>query len=423
MTDPASSPRTAKLPVALLALPFALLLFSRKPEALLRAELWGDEGWSFYPDAYNHGLGCLLMPAGGYLDTLQRLVGLAVQPMPLTAVPTLFALAAFGVQLLPALFLVSTRMASAIPSRAARLALALLYLAVPNALEFYVNLTNAQWNLALLSLLIVLGRPAVSRPGWAFDLVVLSLSGLSGPFMLMLAPVALWQAVRQPGASSRARLAVALATALIQLVVMLTLAQGGRSTAPLGAGPRMLAQVLATQVILGAEIGWRSTGPIQALALWRDNVLPLLLTGAGVMVAIAALWRGPTVLRQAALFVGAMLVACLLTPQVSLTQPRWEIMTHMPMGNRYFSTPVMLWIAMLVTLAADRAWWARTAGLALLAPVLLWAIPHDWPILRMAHTDFQARARLFARAPPGTRMEFPIIPTGLNPMQLTKKAD
>ena len=412
-------------PAVWLGLPilFAVLLFTRKPQALLRAELWGDEGWSFYPDAYRLGWRCLLIPAGGYLDTLQRLVGLAVQPLPLVAVPTAFAAAAFVVQLLPPLFLVSGRMAVALPNGVLRLGLALLMLMLPGELEFYVNLTNAQWNLALLALLVVLGRPARTRAGWLFDVVVLVLSGLSGPFMLMLAPVAAWQAWRQPGASTWLRLLLALLTAAVQVAVLLLVSHGHRSPAPLGAGPRMLARVLSAQVILSAELGWRSAGPIESLALWRDNALPLLLTLGAAGVTALALRRGPVVLRQMALFAGLMLLASLLSPTVSLTEPSWEVMTHLPMGNRYFTIPIMAWIAMLVALSCDRRWPPRALGLLPLAPVLLLAIPRDWTVLRMQPTDFPARARLFDAAPPGTRMTFPIVPNGLDPMVLVKRAD
>jgi len=45
-----------------------VLLISRDPRVLLQAELWGDDGWSWYPDAYNHGLASLLVPVGGYLN-------------------------------------------------------------------------------------------------------------------------------------------------------------------------------------------------------------------------------------------------------------------------------------------------------------------------------------------------------------------
>ncbi len=412
-------------PAVLVVLPilFAALLFARKPQALLHAEIWGDEGWTFYPDAYRFGWRCLGIPAGGYLDTLQRLVGLAVQPLPLTAVPTAFALAAFVVQLLPPLFLVSGRMAAALPSGALRLALALLMLALPGEIEFYVNLTNAQWNLAVLSLLVVLGRPARTRAGWAFDVVMLVLSGLSGPFMLMLAPVAAWQVWRQPIASTWLRLGLAVLTASVQITVLLLVSHGHRSPAPLGAGPRMLARVLSEQVVLSSELGWRSAGAVQALALWQDNALPLLLTLGAAGVTTLALWRAPVVLRQMALFAGLMLLAALVTPTVSLTEPSWEVMTHLPMGNRYFTIPVMAWIALLVGLACDRTWPLRALGALLLAPVLLLAIPRDWQVLRMQRTDFLARARLFEAAPPGTRMTFPIVPNGLNPMVLVKQGD
>ena len=404
------------------AVPFGVLLFLRKPRALLQAELWADDGWTFYPQAYLHGWRSLLIPYGGYLDTLQRLIVLAAQPLPLTAVPTAFALAAFAVQLLPPVFLISDRMAPALPSRPLRLVLALLMLALPDEIEVYVNLTNTQWNLAVLALLVVLGGPARTRAGTAFDAAVLTLSGLSGPFMLMLAPVAAWQAWRRPGRSTRSRLALVVATAAIQVAVLLV-TQGRKSPTPLGAGPRMLARVLSEQLVLAPEFGWRSTYPVQALAVWQDNLLPSLLTLGAVAVAALALRRGPLVLRQLALYAGLMLAAALADPAVSATGRSWEVMTHLPIGNRYFTVPVMTWIAMVLTLALDRWWPARAIGVLLLAPILLLAIPRDWSVLGWHRTAFQARARAWEHAPAGTRMTFPIVPDGFRPMELVKRRD
>ncbi len=400
----------------------AMLLFLRKPRALLQAELWADDGWTFYPQAYAHGWRSLLIPYGGYLDTLQRLIALAAQPLPLAAVPTAFALAAFAVQVLPPVFLISNRMAPALPSPPLRLVLALLLLAMPDEIEVYVNLTNSQWNLALLALLVVLGRPARTRAGSAFDAAVLALSGVSGPFMLMLAPVAAWQAWRQPGASTWLRLALIVATAAIQLAVLLA-SHDQRASTPLGAGPRMLARVLSEQLVLAAELGWRSTYPVQALAVWRDNLLPLLLTLGAASVVALALWRGPLVLRQLALFAGLMLAAALVDPTVSATGPSWEVMTHLPIGNRYFTVPVMTWIAMVLTLALDRWWPVRTLGVLLLAPILLLAIPRDWSVLGWPRTAFQAQAGTWEHVPAGTRMTFQIVPDGLQPMELVKRRD
>jgi len=419
VTRPASGPGPRAL--ILLAILFAALIISRKPSVLLHAELWGDEGWSFYPDAYAVGWHSLLIPAGGYLDTLQRLVGIAVQPLPLTAVPTVFAIAALCVQVLPALFLVSHRMAAVLPSLPARLGLALLYVVLPNELEFYVNLTNAQWNLALLAFLVLVGAPARSRAGRIADMVVLLLSGLSGPFMLLLLPVSIWQLVERRHPDDRLRLAIVCATALVQLCVILFVPHGGRSPAPLGAGPRMFARVVSLQVIFGAELGFRTLGRITVLRVWQDNLLPVAVTLSAALLTGMALWRGAPLLRKFVLFCSLLLASALLSPQVSLTEPQWLMMTIPPLGNRYFGFPVMAWIAVVATLAADPARLLRSVGLLLLAVILVWAVPHDWAVLRMQPTDFLARARAFEAAPPGTRMTFPIVPNGLSPMILVKK--
>ena len=410
------------LGLALLAPLFAALIVSRKPSALLRADLWGDEGWSFYPDAYAVGWHSLLIPAGGYLDTLQRLVGIAVQPLPLAWVPTIFAAVALCVQVLPALFLVSGRMAAVLPSLPVRAGLALLYAVLPNELEFYVNLTNAQWNLALLAFLVLVAAPPRGPAGRAVDTLVLVLSGLSGPFMLLLLPVAVWQLVERRHPADRRHLLIVGATALVQLCVLLFVSHGGRSPAPLGAGPRMFARVVSLQVILGAELGFRTLGRITVLRVWQDNLLPVALTVSSTVLAGLALWRGSPLLRKFVLFCALLLAAALTSPQVSLTQPQWLMMTMPQLGNRYFTFPIMAWIAIVATLAADRARPVRLLGGALLAVILLWAVPHDWAVARMQPTGFVARARAFEAAPPGTRMIFPIVPTGVSPMILVKKA-
>src|SRR4029078_7327642 len=52
------------------------------------------------------------------------------------------------------------------------------------------NITNTQWRLALLVLIMLFARPSRS-PRWnAFDLLILALSALSGPFIIFIAPIA-----------------------------------------------------------------------------------------------------------------------------------------------------------------------------------------------------------------------------------------
>jgi hypothetical protein len=401
---------------------FALLVLSRKPGVILHAELWGDDGWSWYPDAYNSGLESLLLPVNGYFNTLQRLVGLAVQPFPLTWVPTLFAGVALAVQVLPALFLISSRLAPVWPNTWARLLFGLIFLVLPNEIEFYVNLTNAQWNLALLAFLVVVSAPPVSIAAAMFDTLVLLLSGLSGPFCLILIPVALLQVLAGGTRTDLWRAGLLCATALVQIGCLLGTPHGGRSTAELGASFRMLARIVSLEVLLGAELGYNTINDIYFLPVWQHNVLPLAVAAIGTVLTGFALLRGSLLLRELALFSGLLLIAALVSPQVSISDPQWLAMSHPPMGNRYYTIPMLAWIAVLFTLAADCHRILRGAGVALLSVILVWGIPHDWPEMPMPRTNFIDQAKAFEAAPPGTRMEFAILPPGLSPMVLVKRA-
>ena len=419
-TNAASAPPPWAL--ALLGVVFAALVLSRKPEVLLHAELWGDDGWSWYPDAYNIGVSALLLPVNGYLNTFQRLIGLSVQPFPLTWVPTLFAASALVVQVLPALFLVSGRMAPVWPQTWARLLFAVITLVMPNEIEFYVNLTNAQWNLSLLAFLVLVSAPPAGAAAAVFDTLVLLLSGLSGPFSLLLMPVALMQLMEDRSPTNIWRTAVLGVTALTQIGFLIGSPHAGRSTAPLGAGPRMFARIVSLEVLLGAELGFYTIQRVHDAPIWQPNAVPLAVAIAGFVLAVLAMIRGSSLVRKVALFASLVFLGSLASPQVSLSDPQWLVMTHPPMGNRYYTIPMLAWIAILFTLAADRNRWLRGVGVALLAVLLLWGVPHDWQEYPMAPTDFLDRARAFEAAPPGTRMEFPIHPPGMSPMILYKRA-
>ncbi|MBE7212883.1 MAG: hypothetical protein INR65_17865, partial [Gluconacetobacter diazotrophicus] len=92
-------------------------------------------------------------------------------------------------------------------------------------------------------------------------------------------------------------------------------------------------------------------------------------------------------------------------------------------GDRYYVMPMLAWAVVLFTLAADHAPVFRWSGRALLLVVALslpgdWHLPTSFPV--GGRTDFVARARAFAAAPPGTTAQFPVHPQGVPPMTLTK---
>ena len=397
---------------------FSCILVARQPDVLLNAQFWAEDGGNWYPQAYESGWRSMVWPWSGYLQSLSRLVALAVQPFPLLWAPTLFALAALAVQVAPALFLVSDRMDGPWPSRPGRAMFAVAYLTLQNSGEVYVNLTNAQWHLALLAFLVVAGDPPSSRPGRAFDAAVLALSGLSGPFCLCLLPVAAWAALRLRGRSRQERALVVLATVLIQGAFVLETAATGRIPQHLGASALLLARIVALQVAVGALMGEHTIGWLVTWAPWWSPFVPSAIAAAWLVLTIVSLWRGSPLLRQATFFFYAVFAAALWHPNVSPVVPQWEGMIWPGLGVRYYVFPMIAFLGTLFTLASDRAPAARTAGLALL--VLLAAeVPFDWrpnqlwpPEEHWDVTDFDEQARWFQAAPSGTLVSLGTHPNG-----------
>jgi hypothetical protein len=203
-----------------------LVVVSCWPDVILHANFWGEDGWSWYPEARDVGVASLLRPWTGYLQTISRLVALAVQPLPLAWAPTIFAAAAVAVQVGAATYFVSDRMSAAWPSRNGRILFALIYLVLPNSAETYANLTNAQWHLAFLAFLVLASSPPAGRAGAALDAVILVLSGLSGPFCVFLAPMSILRAWRDRDRRTYWRADLVAASCLVQISFF---SQSGRS--------------------------------------------------------------------------------------------------------------------------------------------------------------------------------------------------
>src|SRR5215471_20971793 len=86
-----------------------LILFLRRPDALLNAQFYAEDGARWFADAYHVGWRCLLIPDSGYLQTVSRLIGLAMQWIPFVLVPLFMNLCALSFQILPVNIFLSSR--------------------------------------------------------------------------------------------------------------------------------------------------------------------------------------------------------------------------------------------------------------------------------------------------------------------------
>jgi hypothetical protein len=387
----------------------AVLLFSRCPSRLLQPELWAEDGLGWLHAAYESGVYCLAKPLAGYLQTLPRLAALLAVHRPLTEAPLIFAVIAFVIQLAPAILLLSARGKALIPNLPVRLLLVLYYISEPNSSEVYVNLTNAMWHLALLAfLLVVLPKPQ-TRAGVALECLVLVLAGLSGPFVLFIAPIAWWQVAAQrtrTGSGKRLLYAALLtACAIVQGWIVLHQAAGAREK-HLGATLGRLVHILSDQIFLGGTIGGRLVGMLMAQAWWMSFWPAAICCLAAIGLGLYAFVKGPAVFRQFAVLSALIMVSALKSPQIAPVIPQWQVMQYPSIGDRYYIFPMLAWFATLLTVAAR----SSPLGMRWLARVLLLCcavgVIGDWIYMPYPRTSYQESAKLFDQASPGTMVIF-----------------
>jgi hypothetical protein len=387
-----------------------LIVASRRPDVLFHAQFWAEDGKFWYADAYNLGaLAPFLHPAAGYFQTLPRLAALMAVALPLPLAPLALNCIAIVIQVLPACFLVSSRCRN-LGTSAGRALFAFLYLALPNSKEMHANITNAQWILAFLALLIIFAEPPKTVLWNAFDLGILLLSALTGPFIIFIAPIALIFYWMEPPSRRRASLVgVSAAGAAMQLASVLIAGGAERmSQAVRGASLELLIQILAKQVFLAVLLGSRTiagrsfdSGPGLAIAI--------LAVTAGIAIEIYVLLRAPLAWKAFIVFSICILGVSLAYPMTA--SPQWPAMLGSG-GVRYWYFSLLAFVASIVWMLQCRnSTVVRGAAMALLA-LMLYGIVQDFGHPRPADLHFAVYAKAFEGQPSGSTFVIPINPDG-----------
>lgn len=385
-----------------------LVFFLRWPEILLDAQFWGEDGWSWWPDARKMGVASMWSPHAGYLVVVCRLVGLLTVPLPLAWGPFLFAFVACVLDLMPAVFFISSRGASICPSLWLRCAIALAWCALPNSWEVHGNLTNTQWYLSILSLLILISAPPLSLKGWVFDSIMLVVGALSGPFSILLSPVAILRAWQVRSKTSYARMGIIVCGGMLQVLVVHSAQRG--IPPDLGASPIAFVRLISAQVILATMVGHRHLLEWYQLRLWQSAILPWALFLLGLSLCVDAFRRWP-LMRLCTLYMALALAACLSHPLGSSNLPFWLLMLHPDSGTRYLFLTLVFWMTVVVLEASVPPWgWNRILASVLLAISLVWGIPRDWRFPAVPDRNFYVIAREYDAAPKGKIFTIPVRP-------------
>ena len=384
-----------------------LAVVSRRPDALFHPGFFAEDGTIWYADAYNFGwLHSLLNPQNGYFQTLPRLTAALALLVPLQFAPLLMNGVAIVLQVLPVNLLLSSRCATWGPL-SVRALFALAYVCLPNSRELDATITEGQWHIALLASIVILASPAKSWAWRTFDIFVIFLCGLTGPFCLLLLPVgvAFWWMRRD-----RWRLfliAAIAACSLLQVSALYFTASTTRAQMTLGATPQLFLKLLAGQVYLGAVIGQNT------LAANKGSLLLDLVAILGTAFIVYCLLKAQLELKFFIVFCALIYAASLKNPMAaaSTAQSQWQVLSSAP-GVRYWFFPMLAFIWALIWCASSsRSTPVRVIAACCLATMLI-GITHDWKYPAYTNTRFPEYARRFASASEGTLITIPLFPDG-----------
>lgn len=392
-----------------------VILFSRRPDALLNPQFYAEDGMVWYPQAYNFGLHSFLIPEAGYLHAFIRTVTYLALFVPFSLAPLVMNLAALAIEILPINVFLSSRFAQIPIGR--RLLGCFVYVALPMSQEIHANLTNVQWHLALLACLVLLAPATESRAWRIFDGIVLVVTSFSTPIAILLVPAAaaLWWKRRQRW--STISLALLVPGALTEACVAML--SHTRQVAENGASLHFLAGILGRQIFYSALLGWHAQ-------IWLDPesnlaVVEAIATIAGVAIILYTLRYAPFELKVFVLFCFAVLALGLARPLAGPPgHPQWEYMYIPGRANRYYFLPMLGFLTSLFWLGRNAASpkVMRYFGIALLV-LLPIGIVQDWSYLPFEDNHFPRYADQFEQAKPGTKVRIPIVPQMT--MELTKK--
>ena len=388
-----------------------IALFCRSPRLLTHAQFYAEDGTIWFAQAYNNGwLRSLTFPQAGYLNSMPRLAAGLALLVPLTWAPLVMVIGGLFAQALPVPILLSARSRNwaSLPTR---MLLAALYVALPNAREIHLVATNSQWHMALTAAVVAFACSPLTWRGRLFDIVVLMVAALTGPYCIVLAPVVLlfWWARRQPW--SLVVFALVSAAACLQIVVLTNSIH--RVQGALGATPAGLLRMLGGHVVACALVGSYSFASLAPMTF----IVPAAL--GGLCVCLYCLRFAKLEWKLFLIYCAGVFAACLHSPLTPGNKPAWDWLI-VDNSSRYWFFPMLAFVWSAVWCAVygrDRPF--KIAGTCILL-IMSVGIVRDWNYVPYPDDHFVVSVLRLREAKPGERVVIPVMPEGWH-MDLVKK--
>ncbi len=383
----------------------------RRPELLFNAQFWAEDFAVFYRDAYMRGGYSIFKTYSGILPFFPRLVALPLLLVPLRFAPAAANLVAILVMVLPLFIFWSDSTLIKKFSVRSKMTFTFLYLLIPGIAEIYGNFTNTIWFLAAAAILVLVRGPKTQKKWLVFDITVLIVSGLSGPFAPFLALTAAYLITAQKSKNRMhwIKAAAIVACALIQIAVYVQAPQ--QRTASLVSQKRELINNYSKPIKI---TGMR----FFALPVAGEKIITKEIAGSpqmfmlgmfAIIMTIYAFIKANIYMRAVILFGSLIYASTFVRAQTVPIVQFWDMLQLNSFGARYFFIPIFCWLLILVYFAAlTRNNMGKIAS-ALVALYVLF-FPFYFRVKELKKFNFRGQANEFSTLRPGQQYCFDINP-------------
>lgn len=404
--------------VGLMALAFILLVL-RRPDIITHAQPWAEDGRVWLAGIYNNGFwASLVLPQNGYFQTISRLTyGIALW-FGLSHAALVANIIAILIRCLFVGLILSKRM-SFIDIKF-RIAVVLYFILMPNVAEGFVNITNVHWYLSMYLLAVVIAKDAESLSGKVHDFIVLVISGLSGPFVVFIAPCLIIKRVSTKGGVLNAvksinSFDVTMAICcLIQLWAILTTSGATRIDAPLGYSFGLLADIVSCRIIYGSFLPFNMAREMASHGNINAGLFVILCAGL-IFAFFKYGWR----VKCLILFPLLMIGFALKSPVIAIGQQQWPLMFNTESGERYFYvTNIALGCLAISFISSINKF--RLPVLIVGMVIFLAFVPTHFRLPALPDSGYYQDVKVFDEKLSGSTISIRILPPGWD-MKLHKK--
>lgn len=395
-----------------------IILVTRRPDVINNPQLWAEDGKAFLEPIWNNGfITSLLTPRDGYFQSLPKITMGFASLFGIANIAIISTITAILIRCLFVVFIMTGRF-NYIDLRL-RIAFCIYFLVQPNVQEAFINITNTHTYLAIYLLAIILARNENSKLWKAHDLLVLVLSGISGPFIALLAPSLAIKRFYEHGSLIKMikgvnSFDVIFALCLIVQAGSVIFGNYVRTPASLGATLPLFLDIVSYKIILGAFFDLNSVS--WAIGKVSFNAaITFLLAVPATYFFFKMDWR----YKAAFSYVFFTLLVSLYKPVINHQDDQWPLFLIPIVGCRYFILSGMgifcLCLIIIKKIAVKPYFIISIFSLALIPSM---ALTYRMP--KMAHVGYHADIEKFKNALPGEKVLIHTNPPGWQ-MELIKK--